>query len=361
MSKDYYNVLGVERNASQDEIKKAFRKLAHEHHPDKKGGNEAKFKEINEAYSVLSDSTKRMQYDQYGSGFANNAGGAQGFSGFDGFDFSQFTQGQGGAGNFEFDIGDIFGDIFGAGSMRNRVRRGRDVSIDIELTFKESIFGTERKVLVTKNNICSVCTGTGGEPGSEKDVCKTCDGKGKLHETRTSLFGTFQTTTTCSTCHGKGEKYKTPCHKCKGTGIVKEQEEVRIAVPAGIEDGEMIRLTGRGEAIQNGSAGDLYVKIHVESHKVFSKQGSDLLMDLNIKLTDALTGVVQTIETLDGSIDVTIPAGVKPNQVLRVKGKGVPHGDNKRGSLLITVHFIVPEKLSKHAKELIEELKKEGV
>ncbi|MCR4274769.1 MAG: molecular chaperone DnaJ [Candidatus Campbellbacteria bacterium] len=360
MSKDYYNVLGIERNASQDEIKKAFRKLAHEHHPDKKGGNEAKFKEINEAYSVLGDDAKRSQYDQYGSAFANNAGGGpQGFSGFDGFDFSQFTQGQN-AGGFEFDLGDIFGDMFGGG-MRNRTRRGRDVSIDIELSFKESIFGTERKVLVTKNSTCSVCSGNGGEPGSSKDICATCNGKGKIRETKTSLFGTFQTVTTCSTCRGVGEKYKTACHKCKGAGIVKEQEEVRIAVPAGIEDGEMIRLTGRGEAIQNGSAGDLYVKIHVESHKVFTKEGSDLLMDLNIKLSDALMGVVQTIETLDGSIDVTIPPGVKPNQVLRVKGKGVPHGDNKRGSLLITVHFLMPEKLTKKARELIEELKKEGL
>ncbi len=359
MSKDYYSVLGVERNASKDEIKKAFRKLAHEHHPDKKGGNEAKFKEINEAYSVLGDDNKRMQYDQYGSAFANNAGGgAQGFSGFEGFDFSQFTQGQNG-GNFEFDLGDIFGDVFGMG--RNKTRRGRDVSIDIELSFKESVFGTERKVLVTKNTTCSVCGGGGGEPGSPKEVCATCNGKGKLRETKTSLFGTFQTVTTCATCHGRGEKPKTACHKCKGAGIVKEQEEVRINVPAGIEDGEMIRMSGRGEAIQNGSAGDLYIKVHVTPHKTFIKEGSDLLMNLHLKLSDALVGVVKTIETLDGSIDVTVPAGVKPGQILRVKGKGVPYGENKRGSLLITVTFIMPDKLSKHAKELIEELRKEGL
>jgi molecular chaperone DnaJ len=356
MPKDYYEILGIPRTASKDEVKKAFRKLAHAYHPDKKGGDEAKFKEINEAYGVLGDDAKRAEYDTYGRVFSGGGGGQTGgFSGFEGFDFSQFTQG----GTFDFDLGDIFGDVFGM--ARNRGRRGRDISIDVELTFKEAVFGTERTVLLTKNTSCTLCHGTGGKPGSETVPCASCNGKGKINETRTSLFGTFATVTTCTTCFGRGTVPEEKCTRCRGVGITKDQSDAHIRIPAGIDDGEMIRISGGGEAIQNGTAGDLYVKVHIAPHRVFKKEGNDLTMHVPVKISDALSGTTLSIETLDGKIDVKIPAGIKPNEVLRVKGKGVPYGGTKRGNLLITVTFAMPEHLSKRAKELIDELKKEGL
>jgi molecular chaperone DnaJ len=355
MVKNYYDVLGVDRGASKEDIKKAFRTLAHKYHPDKKGGDEEKFKEINEAYSVLSDDKKRAEYDTYGRTFGAGGGPQGGFSGFEGFDFSQYTNG----GGFEFDLGDIFGDIFGGG--RSKARRGRDISIDVELSFKESIFGTERKVLITKNAPCATCNGSGGKPGTPMEKCATCDGKGKIKETRTSLFGTFATVTTCTDCYGRGTVPKEKCTKCRGAGISRAQQEVRVSIPPGIENGEMIRMTGAGEAIQNGTTGDLYIKVHVTAHHTFRKEGNDLVMQLPIKISDALVGTTLSIETLDGTIDLKIPAGIKPHEVLRVKEKGVPHGTGKRGALLVKVTFAMPENLSKRAQELIEELKKEGL
>ncbi len=354
MSKNYYDILGIERGASKDDIKKAFRTLAHKYHPDKKGGDEAKFKEINEAYSVLSDDQKRSEYDTYGRTFG--AGGQGGFSGFEGFDFSQFTN----AGGFQFDLGDIFGDIFGGGG-RGRTRRGRDISIDVELTFKESVFGIERKVLISKNAPCATCKGSGAKPGSSMTQCTTCDGKGKVRETKSSLFGTFATVVTCTACFGRGEVPKEKCTTCRGNGISKQEQEVRIVIPPGIENGEMIRLTGEGEAIQNGTSGDLYVKVHVTPHPVFRKEGGDLVMTLPIKISDALTGAKLPIETLDGMVQLEIPRGTKPNDIIRIKDKGIPLTGTKRGGILVRIVFAMPERLSKRAEELIEELKKEGL
>ncbi len=360
MAKDYYTILGVEKSASKDDIKKAFHKLAHKYHPDKTGGDEAKFKEVNEAYRVLSDDQKRAQYDNYGQTF-DNAGGQ---SGFGGFDFSGFNNGgfnQNGQA-FEFDLGDIFGDIFGMrGQGGQKKRRGRDISIDLEIDFKESIFGVKRTVLLTKTSTCDRCHGEGAEPGTQKETCSTCNGKGKLHETKTSMFGSFSTVTTCTTCQGRGTVPKEKCTQCKGIGVLKKEEEIKIAVPAGIENGEMIRLSGAGEAIPNGTPGDLYIKIHVRPHSVFEKQGSDLLMNLTVKLTDALLGHTYMVDTLDGKLEVKIPPGIKAGELLRIKGKGVPAGQGKRGNLLIKVHILIPEKLSRRAKELIEELRNEGV
>jgi len=362
--KDYYSILGVEKGASKDDIKKAFHKLAHKYHPDKKGGDEAKFKEVNEAYRVLSDEKKRAQYDQFGNADMN--GGFNGFSGFQGFsagggptsgwDFSNFAQG---AGGIEFDLGDIFGDVFGMGGRR-RVRRGRDISMDIELDFKESVFGTERKVLVTKTTTCETCKGDGGKPGAGKETCKTCNGKGKIHDTKTSIFGTFSTVTTCPDCFGKGETPKEKCETCKGAGLTRGQQEIKIRVPAGINDGEMIRLSGAGEAIQNGTPGDLYVKVHVAKHPRFHKEGNDIVMDMDVKLTDALLGAKTTVETLDGKKEITIPAGVKTNDLIRIKEAGVPKGDGGRGNLLIKVTVAIPEKLSRKAREAVEKLREEG-
>lgn len=356
-NKDYYAILGVDKKASKDDIKKAFYKLAHKYHPDKKEGDEAKFKEVNEAYTVLSDEQKRAQYDMYGSNFANMGGAGNAGQGFGGFDFSGFTQGGQGV---EFDLGDIFGEMFGGGGRRQRERKGRDISVDLEIDFKDAVFGTEETISLNKTSACDRCHGNGGEPGSGTEKCTTCDGKGKVQQTQTSFFGTFSTVATCPTCHGKGESPKEKCTKCKGAGITKGQEDITIRIPAGIETGETIRMSGAGEATQHGQSGDLYIRVHVKKHKLFTKQGSDLLMNLDVKLTDALLGATQTLETLDGKIDLKIPAGVSSNEVLRVKGKGVPTRGG-RGNLLVTIQVKIPNKLSRKEKELIEELKKEGL
>ncbi|MEK7135344.1 MAG: DnaJ C-terminal domain-containing protein [Patescibacteria group bacterium] len=285
--KDYYKILGVERGASEEEVKKAFRKLAHAYHPDKSGGDEAKFKEVSEAYSVLSDKKKRQQYDAYGSA---GAGGFQGGAGFNpndfGFDFSGF----GGQAGFDSgDLGDILSSIFGG----RRVRRGRDVAVDIELSFQESVFGVERKVVINSK--------------------------------------------------------------------VVKQKEVSIGVPAGIDDGQMIRLSGMGETLEGGLPGDLYVKVHVRKHPYLRKEGYNLIMELVAKLTEVLLGGERTIATLDGEITLKIPAGTKHGTILRVKGRGVPTGHDKRGDLYVRVSVQIPEKLSKEQKKLVEELKKEGI
>lgn len=358
MAKDYYTILGVDKKSSKDEIKKAFRKLAHKYHPDKEGGDEAKFKEVSEAYSVLSNDKKRAEYDAYGRVFSGANASSAGGQGFEGFDFSQGFGGHG----VEFDFGDVFsgfGDIFGGG--RGRARRGHDISIDIELDFKESIFGTERAVLLTKPSVCERCEGKGGEPETEMKTCETCNGQGKIRETRQSFIGTFATVAQCSTCHGRGKVPEKECDKCKGEGVVREQQEIKVVVPAGIENGEMIRMTGAGEAIPGGTAGDLYIKVHVKKDDVFRKEGNSVAMNLKVKLSDALLGAKYGVQTLDGNIDVKIPAGVSHGEILRVKGKGVPVGGSRRGDLLIHIKIQLPEKLSRKAKKLVEELKDEGV
>lgn len=287
MAKDYYKILGVERNASEEDIKKAFRKLAHQYHPDKKTGDEAKFKEVNEAYSVLSDKQKRSQYDTFGS--AGNFGGFGSQGGFNasdfGFDFSGFQQ----AGFDGGDLGDILSSIFGG----RRVRRGRDIAVDIELSFHESVFGAERKVVINSKLV--------------------------------------------------------------------KQKEVVIQTPPGIDDGQMIRMSAMGETVEGGVPGDLYVKVHVRRHPTLRKEGYNLIMDLQIKLSEALLGAEHKIATLDGDLTLKIPAGTNSGTILRVKGKGVPTGPSRRGDLYVRVKVQIPEKLSKEAKKLIEELKKEGI
>jgi molecular chaperone DnaJ len=357
--KDYYETLGVNKGASKEEIKKAFRTLAHKYHPDKKGGDDAKFKEINEAYSILSDDTKRKQYDTFGSAGAQGGfnPGQGGFGGFGDFDFSQFTQG--GAGGFEFDLGDIFGDVFGG--RRAKTKRGRDISIDTELSFEDAVFGVERTVLLNKVSKCDNCEGSGAEKGSAMDTCTTCNGKGTIREVKQSFFGQFESTSTCTICHGTGKIPKTKCHVCHGQGIYKKESEIKVKIPAGIESGEMIRLTGAGEMVADGQAGDLYIKIHVKKHSVFRKDGVNLVMDLPVKLSDALLGASYGIKTLDGDIMVKIPEGVTFGEILRIKDKGVPYDKNRRGDIMIKVQIVLPKKLSKDAKKIVEGLKKEGL
>ncbi|MBI5139558.1 molecular chaperone DnaJ [Candidatus Nomurabacteria bacterium] len=358
MSKDYYEILGVSKGASKDEIKKAFYKMAHKYHPDKKGGNETKFKEVNEAYQVLSDDAKRSKYDQFGSQYQNMGGGQGG--GFEGFDFSGF-----GNGNVDFDFGnlnDIFSDFFTGGMGGGREsRRGRDISTEVQISFSDAIFGTNRKILITKVSNCLTCSGSGAKTGSGMITCKKCNGQGKIHEAKRSFLGVISSTKICEECHGAGEVPKEACEKCKGKGVMRREEEISIVIPMGIRDGEMIRMTGHGEAIPRGTAGDLYIKINVAPHGVFKRDGSDLVMNLNLNLSEALLGTKHTIETLDGNIEVTIPEGVSINEILRVKGKGVPVAKGKRGDLLIKLNIKLPNKLSRKSRELIEELKKEGI
>ncbi len=351
MPKNYYEILGVEKTASKDDIKKAFRKLAHKYHPDKKGGDAEKFKEVNEAYSVLSDERKRAEYDSYGRVFSEGGSGSA-------TDWEDLVRNFGGAG-INFDVGDIFNEFFGAG--RERAHRGRDISIDLELTFQESIFGTERNILLGKTTVCETCKGNGAAPGSEMLTCSVCNGRGKIHETKRSFFGSFSTVTTCGNCHGRGKVPKQKCPTCHGVGVRRKETDVALRIPAGIEDGEVIRLSGGGEAVANGSAGDLYVKVHVKKHPLFIKEGNNLVTTLRIKLSTALLGGEYHLQSLDGEMTVKIPAGVSIGEILRVRSKGVPYEKSKRGDLLIKLHIELPTTLSKEARVLVEELKKEGI
>lgn len=361
--KDYYTVLGIEKGATKDDVKKAFRRLAHQYHPDKQGGNEQKFKEINEAYQILSDDRKRAEYDMYGNTFNGAGAGRQGFGGFD-FSSAQGFGGFGGAENFEgveFDLGDIFGDFFGSGARGGQIKRGRDISMDLEIPFAEAIFGTERKILITKTTACTECHGTGGKPGTKMKKCDTCNGKGKVHDAKRTIFGTFNSVKECESCRGKGEIPEEKCGNCRGAGVVRGQEEIRIGIPAGIASGEVIRLSGKGEMIPGGIAGDFYAKIYVLPHQLFTREGQNLVMNLDIKISDAILGVEHAIETLDGKITVRIPEGVSYGEILRIRGKGVPIDKQKRGDLLIKLNIKTPKKLSKKARKAIEDLREEGI
>lgn len=360
MSKDYYKTLGVDKKASKDEIKKAFHKLAHQHHPDKNNGDDTKFKEVNEAYQVLSDDKKRASYDQFGS-----ADGAQGFGGFGGqgggfggFDFSQ--------GGVEFDmgnLGDIFGDFFGGGmgGRNSRQRKGRDVQTEITLTFEEAIFGVSKVIKINKQTVCNICNGSGAKAGTNLKTCPTCDGQGQVREIKRSILGNFETRKMCETCFGKGKVPNEKCSQCKGSGIYRKDENITLNIPSGINNGETLRVHGMGEAIQNGITGDLYVKLNVKPHHIYTRENSNLLTNIDIKLTDALLGTTYDLEILEGkTVEVKIPEGINNGDLLRVKGKGVPTG-HSRGDIIIKVHLKMPTKLSRNNKELIEKLKEEGL
>ncbi len=355
--KDYYQVLGLQKGASKEEVKKAFRKLAAQYHPDKKTGDEAKYKEITEAYAVLGDDKKKAEYDSYGRAF-NGGGGGAGFGGFNWADFAGQQGGFSGQG-FEFDINDIF-ENFGFGGGHTKQNRGRDISIEINLSFKESVFGTVRKVLVTKNSLCTECKGTGAKPSAGMAGCTTCGGNGKIRETRQSVLGSFTTVRECSVCQGRGQVPKERCGHCAGAGVRRAQEEVEIKIPAGIENGEVVRMTGRGEAMPNGQPGDLYIKLHVESHKTIRRDGTTLISELPIRLTDALLGGEYKVETLDGVIEIKVPVGISHGEMLRIRGKGVPT-EGGRGDFMVRVGIELPKKLSKKAQKLVEELREEGV
>ncbi len=363
MTKDYYAILGVDRKATKDDIKKAFRKLAQKHHPDK-GGDENKFKEVTEAYSILSNERKRREYDSYGRTFAGGGAGAS----TGGFDPSQFSGAQGQGSPFgEFDFSDIFsgfsgfGDIFTGGEGASQVARGRDISIDIEISFKEAILGARRSMLIAKVSKCEECVGTGAKKGTKMKECSVCGGSGRMHETRNSIFGAFSAVRTCKECEGTGKIPTERCNVCSGHGVLRREEEISVSVPAGIDNGEMIRLPGQGEAVKNGTSGDLYVKVHVKPHPIFKKEGVNIVMDLPIKITDALLGSTVPVTLIDDKVlEIKIPQLSNAEETLRVRGKGV-HAQGAQGDLLIRVTIALPKKISSRAKKAISELKEEGL
>ena len=352
MNKDYYNILGVSRGASQEEIKKAYRRLAHKYHPDKGGGDEQKFKEVNEAYQVLGNEKKRREYDRYGQVFGGQGAAGQGEPwGFGGFDNAEIN----------FDFGEIFGDFFGGfGGGRRRQKRGRDISIDLELNFEEAIFGAQRKVLLNKVNQCRECGGEGAAKGTKKIKCGVCQGTGTVKETKRSFIGVFSSLSECGQCQGRGEMPENPCKECRGLGIVKSDAEITINIPPGINNDEMIKISGAGEMVIGGQPGDLYVKLHIKSHSVFRREGRDLLMDMDIPFSEAILGTEKTVNTLDGTIKVKIPPGVDSGEMLKVRGKGIPF-ERGRGDLIINLRVKTPKRLSRKARKLIEELKEEGI
>lgn len=350
--KDYYHILGVEKNASKDDIKKAFRKLAMKYHPDR-GGDETKFKEINEAYQVLSNDNKRAQYDRFGTaGAGTGAGGANPFEGFGGFSSAGFDAA-------DFDFGDIFSEFFG-GHQRTQTKRGNDIAVDLQIPFEESVFGATRTLTLNQTLVCQTCKGTGAKEKSKMNTCTTCNGQGKIRDARKSFFGTFTAIRECDICGGSGKVPEEKCKTCKGMGVTRGQQQVEFNIPAGIRDGEVIRLAGKGEAIRGGINGDLYIRLHVEPHETFTRDGADLRMSMELKLTEALLGTEKKVETLEGPITVKVPAGAYHGEELRIRGKGVPMG-GKKGDLLITLQIAFPKKLSKKERELIEKLKEQGL
>lgn len=361
MAKNYYDMLGVQKNASPDEIKRAFRKLAHQHHPDKPGGDENKFKEINEAYQVLSNPEKKQQYDQFGTTF-EQAQSHGGFGGFDGFrDFSGFANGF----NINMDdLGDMFSgfsDVFGFGGgarTKSRARKGQDIAIDLELEFKEAIFGAEKIINLQKHVACGRCQGKGGEPNSKITTCPTCRGAGQVRTARQTILGTIATTSVCPQCGGEGKRYEKICGQCGGNGIVRDKKQIKINIPAGINDNETIRLSGEGEAgVKGGRAGDLFVTARVKDSPDFERQGYDIYTLVPISFTQAALGAKIEVKTLEGAVKLKIPEGTQTGKVFRLRGQGVPHLKQMgRGDHLVEVIVRTPERLSRGQRKLLEEL-----
>lgn len=363
MGKDYYKILGVEKNASADEIKKAFKKQAMEHHPDRPGGNEAKFKEVNEAYQVLGDPDKRQRYDQFGSDFEQQ-GGFGGGASWD--DFMRAARGGQGAQGFNFDfggdLGGIFGDLFGfggGGRQGARTSRGNDIQVDVETDFKEAVFGVEKELSLRKQSRCDVCHGSGGEPGSKNDKCHTCNGQGQVMQVQRTFLGAMQTVSTCPDCHGRGERPGRKCKHCGGDGILAKSETFKIKIPAGIDDGQSIRLEGKGEAAPHGGhSGDLYMRVHVRKLKGFEREGFDIFTNAEISFPQAVLGDKIAIETIDGPVNLVIPEGTEHGQLIRLKGRGVTRlNSNVRGDHFVRVKIRVPKKISKEMRKKLEDLK----
>jgi molecular chaperone DnaJ len=342
--RDYYEVLGVSRTADEDELKRAYRRLARQYHPDvnKDPGSEERFKEANEAYEVLSDAEKRRAYDRFGhAGVDGNAGfGDYGFGG----------------------IGDIFEEFFGFGtgarSRRRGPRRGNDLQYELEISLEEAVFGCEKDIEVHRMDICSACQGSRAEPGTTPMRCHQCNGTGEVRRVQQSILGSFVNVSTCPTCQGAGEVISTPCQNCRGSGQVRVSRTITVKIPAGVDDGTRIRLAGEGEpGLRGGPTGNLYVLLRVAQHPMFRRNGDDLVLELNINVAQAALGDEVMIPTMDGDEAIQIPAGTQTGRVFRLRGRGVPHlRRGGRGDLLIVTQVVVPTKLDDRQRELFQEL-----
>ena len=352
--KDYYDVLGVSKTATADEIKKAYRKLARQYHPDvNKDNPEAaeKFKEASEAYSVLSDEQKRAQYDQFGhAAFENGgAGGAGGFGGFEGF-------GGFGGGGME-DIFDMFFGGQGRGSRGSNAgpQRGADLRFDLEITFEEAAFGLEREISLYRDEQCPHCHGNGAGPGSKVETCPECHGSGEIRFTQNTMFGQMTNVRPCPKCHGEGKIISEPCKECRGQGTVKKNKKLKVKIPAGVDNGSRLRVAGEGEAgVKGGPSGDLYVYLYVKPHKFFERDGTTVYCEVPINIVQATLGDEIKVPTLDGQVVMKVPEGTQPGKVLRLKGKGIPSLRNStRGDQLVRIKVVVPQKLNEKQKDAL--------
>lgn len=353
MAQDYYHILGVSKGASPDEIKRAYRKLAHEYHPDKAGGSEVKFKEINEAYQILSDAGKRAQYDQFGSTFATNGGAAAG-QGFGGSPFGDFSSFRTDFGNFD-DLSDIFSTFFGGQRTGGRRARRRTVpEIMLDLTLEEAAFGGEKAITLEHDAVCERCKGTGGEPGAKKVRCVTCQGRGEVRRTQATPFGSFSSVNECPTCHGEGSRPEKICSTCQGRGEVRARKTITVNIPPGIDNGQTIKVSGRD------GRDELYVTIRVRPHPKFRRDESDLHTEEAVSLADAVLGSILAIPTLKGNVKLKIPPGTQPETTFRIRGEGVPilHHEGVRGDLLVKVHVAIPERLTPEQRSLFAKLGK---
>ncbi|WP_293976682.1 molecular chaperone DnaJ [uncultured Clostridium sp.] len=349
-NKDYYEVLGLQKGASDDEIKRAFRKLAVKYHPDRNQGNaeaEEKFKEINEAYQILSDPEKRAKYDQFGSAAFDGTGGFNGggFGGFDGFDMGGF--------------GDIFESFFGGGGGSSRRRngpvRGNDIEYTVTLTFEEAVFGVEKEISVTRSENCEHCNGSGAEPGTNVKTCPTCGGSGQVRVQRQTPLGSFVSTSTCDHCHGSGKITETPCKECRGKGHIRKTRKIKVNIPAGVDTGNVMPLRGQGEhGLRGGSPGDLYVKINVTPSKTFTRKGNDVYIDAHISMAKAALGTEITVATVDGNVKYTVPAGTQSGTMFRLKGKGIQRVNSSgKGDQYVKVIVDIPKSLNKAQEEAL--------
>lgn len=369
MSKDYYKILGIEKTATADEVKKAYRTLAHKYHPDK-GGDAEKFKEINEAYQVLSDNQKRSQYDQFGTAFDNRGAGFGGFGGASsGMGQDGWFWGRPGA---EFDVqfedlGDMVEEMFGfsqPGRKKRDVKKGKDIRLDAEITLEKAFAGVEKEFRFSRQVVCSRCNGTGAEPGTKVNECFSCRGTGQVQQIKKTFLGSFTKYTVCPECGGEGYRPEKPCNVCKGEGRVKKEEAVKISIPAGVDNNQVIRMEGLGDAgRRGGKSGDLYVRIFVKSHPLFERKGDDLYLSREITLATAALGGEIEIPTIEGKdILLKVPAGTESGKIFRVSGKGISKFSSfGRGNMYVEVGIAVPKKLSKKQKELLEKLRNEGL
>jgi molecular chaperone DnaJ len=348
--RDYYEVLGVSRNATEEEIKKAFRRLARQYHPDvnKEKGAEARFKEINEAYEVLGDAQKRAAYDRFGHAGVGAGAGAGGANPFEGFGFGSFN--------------DLFEQLFASaagasGARRTGTQRGADLKYELTISFEDAVRGCQKEIEIPRWDSCSTCRGSGAQPGTSTQRCAACQGTGEIRRVQQSIFGQFVNVMVCDRCRGEGRVITTPCERCKGQGRVRGVRRVAVNIPAGVDDGINVRVTGEGEVPpRGGTPGNLYVSLTVRPHEYFKRQGTDILYEMPVSFSDAALGADLEVPTLDGNEHLKIPNGTQSGRVFRLKGKGVPvvHSSS-RGDELVVVKVVTPQTLTARQKELLKE------